>query len=68
MGKEYLIDTNTVIDYLGNKLPRNGENLMTGVIDDIPKLSVLTQIEGLGFNAAAEQDRLLKGSIVYKFR
>lgn len=27
MGGQYLIDTNSAIDYLGNKLPANGADL-----------------------------------------
>jgi predicted nucleic acid-binding protein len=52
--KQYLIDTNAVIDYLGNKLPVSGLNFMNGVIDEIPKVSVVTKIELLGFNAPNE--------------
>ncbi len=28
MGQEFLMDTNVVIDYLGNKLPLPGESLL----------------------------------------
>jgi predicted nucleic acid-binding protein len=52
--KQYLIDTNAVIDFLGNKFPESGLNFMNGVIDEIPKVSVVTKIELLGFNAPNE--------------
>jgi len=56
---QYLIDTNAVIDYLGNKLPAAGIDFMTGIIDAIPNLSVVTKIEVLGFNAPEEDYQLL---------
>lgn len=48
---QYLIDTNAVIDYLGNKLPVSGMDFMNTVIDAVPNVSVVTKIEVLGFNA-----------------
>lgn len=52
MGKpKYLIDTNTVIDYLGNKVPASGMDFMHTVIDAGPHVSVITKIELPGFNA-----------------
>ncbi|WP_052700471.1 hypothetical protein [Methylocucumis oryzae] len=56
---QYLIDSNAVIDYLGNKLPFSGMMFMDGVIDDIPIVSVITKIEILGFNAPDEHYALL---------
>jgi hypothetical protein len=41
---QYLIDTNTVIDYLGNKLPASGMDFMNTVIDAVPNVSVVTKI------------------------
>jgi hypothetical protein len=53
MGQGYLIDTNVVIDYLGNKLPLSGSSF----IDNLPGvISVITRIEILGcYNATPEQ-------------
>ena len=56
---QYLIDTNAVIDYLGNKLPATGNDFMNGIIDAIPNVSVVTKIEVLGFNALEEYYKLL---------
>jgi len=56
---QYLIDTNSVIDYLGKKLPANGMNFMNSVIDAVPNVSVVTKIEVLGFNAPDEHYQLL---------
>ena len=51
---QYLIDTNAIIDYLGNKLPLSGLNFMNGVIDALPNVSVISKIELLSFNAPEE--------------
>ncbi len=56
----YLIDTNTIIDYLGQKLPASGMSFMNNIIDDAPNISVITKIEVLGFNAPSEHYQLLK--------
>ncbi|MBK9255040.1 MAG: type II toxin-antitoxin system VapC family toxin [Saprospiraceae bacterium] len=47
---QYLIDTNAVIDYLGNKFPVSGMDFMNGIIDAVPQVSVISKIELLGFN------------------
>jgi len=59
MEQPYLIDSNTVIDYLGRKLPMSGMDFMNSVVDDFPTLSVITKIEVLGFNAPDEHYQLL---------
>jgi predicted nucleic acid-binding protein len=46
---KYLIDTNVVIYYLGNNLTPTGMKFMNNIIDLIPNISVITQIEVLGF-------------------
>ena len=51
MEQQYLIDSNSIIYYLGNQLPSNGTELMKTLIDARPNLSVITKIEVLGFNA-----------------
>lgn len=56
---QYLIDTNAVIDYLGNKLPASGMDFMNTVVDAIPNISVITKIEVLGFNAPEEHYKIL---------
>lgn len=58
-----LIDTNAVIDYLGNKLPAPGMNFMNGVIDATPNLSVIGKIELLGFNTTADHYKILSDFI-----
>ena len=56
---QYLIDTNAVIDYLGEKLPASGMAFMNNIINAVPQLSVVSKIEVLGFNAPAEYYQLL---------
>jgi hypothetical protein len=47
--QQYLIDTNAVIDYLGEKFPATGMAFMSSVVDFVPIVSVITKIEVLGF-------------------
>jgi len=56
MGKEYLIDTNTVIDYLDNKLPDNANELIDGVDS---KISVITRMELLAWPGASKQQTII---------
>ncbi len=60
---QYLIDTNSVIDYLANKLPSSGMAFMNNVFDAVPNISVITKIEVLGFNAPDEHYRTLTNFI-----
>ena len=55
----YLIDSNVVIDYLGQKIHTSGMDFMNQVIDAVPHVSIITKIEVLGFNAPAEHYQLL---------
>jgi predicted nucleic acid-binding protein len=61
--KKYLIDTNVIIDYLGNRLPISGLNFMNDIIDNIPTISVISKIEVLGFATTDENYFILKGFI-----
>ena len=45
MGKGLLIDSNVVIAYLDNKLSHYGMEFTSTVIDEVPNISVVTQIE-----------------------
>lgn len=55
----YLIDSNAVIDYLGNRLPEPGMNFMNDVIDAVANVSVITKMEVLGFNTPEDDYNLL---------
>jgi predicted nucleic acid-binding protein len=60
---KYLIDTNVVIDYLGNKLPASGMVFINTLMDSIPNISVVTKIEVLGFQVPEEHQQLLSNFI-----
>lgn len=57
--QQYLIDTNVVIDYLGQKLPPSAMSFLNEVIDSIPNVSIITRIEVLGFSTSEENYQLL---------
>lgn len=48
--EQYLIDTNVVSDYLSASFPAAGIEFLDTVIDVIPNLSVISQIELLCWN------------------
>ena len=61
MGQRYLMDTNVVIEYLGNKLPQKSAVFLDNTP---PFISVITRIEVLGWlNASFEQITALKSYI-----
>lgn len=61
MEQGFLMDSNVVIDYFGNKLPLKA----TSFIDNLPAvISVITRIEILGwYNATSEQLNKLKNFV-----
>src|SRR6056297_802232 len=50
MGKEYLIDTNALIEYTGDLLPEKAHSFISGIIDEQFIISVINKIEVLGHN------------------
>jgi hypothetical protein len=60
MGQQCLIDSNAIIDYLGGKIPIDKMEFMHSVINDTPTVSVISKIEVLGFNAPANELKLLE--------
>jgi len=52
MGKEYLIDTNALIEYIGDLLPKKAHSFISGIIDEQFIISVINKIEVLGHNTA----------------
>jgi predicted nucleic acid-binding protein len=50
MGKKYILDTNAVIDYVGDKLPTVAALKMDEIANDELIISIITKIEVLGFN------------------
>lgn len=61
MGKEYLIDTNAVIDYLDNKLPDTAAELIDGIN---VKISVITRMELLAWPGASKKQSLILSEFV----
>ena len=55
MGKRYLLDTNIVIDFLGNKLPAKKKKHLSSIVDSEINLSVINKIELLGFSKVDQE-------------
>ncbi|MDR2692453.1 MAG: type II toxin-antitoxin system VapC family toxin [Dysgonamonadaceae bacterium] len=55
MGQRYLLDTNAVLDFMGNKLPSKAHNLLSDIIDTEINLSVITKMELLGFSKVEQE-------------
>ncbi|HKL15102.1 MAG TPA: type II toxin-antitoxin system VapC family toxin [Balneolaceae bacterium] len=58
--KNYLIDTNAIIDFMASRLPETGMSFLSSVINHQTNISVITQIELLGFNGPKEDMALLE--------
>lgn len=50
MAQQYLADSNTIIDYVGNKMPHDALLLFDGYFDKSITISIISKIEVLGFN------------------
>lgn len=61
--EQYLIDTNAVSDYFANAFPLKGMQFMDTVIDAVPNLSVMTQIELLCWNTNNDIELKVKAFI-----
>ncbi|MFO7978759.1 MAG: type II toxin-antitoxin system VapC family toxin [Bacteroidales bacterium] len=55
--ERYLIDSNVVSDYFSASLPERGLQFMDSVIDDVPNLSVISQIELLCWKTQPQKER-----------
>ena len=65
MGKRYLIDTNVIIDFSVNRIPKAGSTLLSKCVDEDPRISIVTKIELLGFPFVTPIVKdLVKASIV----
>lgn len=61
MGTQYLMDTNAVIEFLGDALPASGSNWLQDTIDqNLHHLSVINQIELLSFNGSPTETQTLE--------
>ena len=54
MGKEYLVDTNVVIDFFNGSLPETARQIL---VDSYMAISFITQIEFLGTNKINDLER-----------
>lgn len=57
MGKRYLIDSNSMLDYIGLRLPDEGQDFLKEVADTEFNTSVICRIEVLGHESANEELR-----------
>ena len=55
MGTEYLLDTNTVIDFSVKKLPDKANKKLAAIIDTSPKISIINKIELLSLPNVSRQ-------------
>ncbi len=62
--EQYLIDTNVISDYFSASLPETGLQFMDTVIDAVPNLSVISQIELLCWKTDAVKQQRVKDFIV----
>jgi predicted nucleic acid-binding protein len=53
----YLLDTNTVINYLNATIPSSGIMFLDTIVDDDPIISVITKMETLGYNFKSAQEQ-----------
>ena len=49
--EQFLIDTNVISDFLSLSLSPKGISFLSDIIDEVPNISVITQIELLCWNA-----------------
>ena len=59
MGSGYLIDTNIIIDYLNGNLQPPAKLFLRKVVNESPKLSIISKIELLSFKTEEESYRLI---------
>jgi predicted nucleic acid-binding protein len=64
VGTGYLIDTNVVIGYLDRTLPPKGMEIVTLIIDETPKISVITKIEVLRYNTSVDGYKVINDFII----
>ena len=55
MGKKFLIDTNVIIDFSGNKFHRTAKLFVAKTIDNNPYFSVINKIELLSFSVVKKE-------------
>ena len=63
MGQGYLLDTNTIVDYCGGKLPEVAMLQMHQIVDKGFSVSPVVKIEVLGFSGTPTDMQKLEGLI-----
>jgi predicted nucleic acid-binding protein len=53
----YLLDTNTVINFLGATMPDHSMKVMNNIVDRDSIISIITKMETLGFNFKSEDEQ-----------
>ncbi|MFT4094826.1 MAG: type II toxin-antitoxin system VapC family toxin [Niabella sp.] len=61
--EQYLIDTNVVSDYLSASLPVTGMVFLDAIIDAVPHLSIISQIELLCWDTDAATTKNVKSFV-----
>lgn len=67
MGEGYLLDSNTIIDYVGGKLPDGAMQKLTSIVNDGFSISPVVKIETLGFKGAEDDMRMVDGLLSFAF-
>jgi predicted nucleic acid-binding protein len=67
----YLLDTNTVINYLDNSIPASAILFLNKIVDDACNISIITKIETLGYNFKYNEEKnmmeyFISASIIYE--
>lgn len=64
MEQEYLIDTNVVIDYMGERFPNSALDFLDNIINTSFYLSIINKIEILGFkNLSSNEEKQFQSLI-----
>jgi predicted nucleic acid-binding protein len=50
MGQKHILDTNTIVDYIGDKFPQHSALAMDKLVNEELNVSIIVKIETLGFN------------------
>src|SRR5690606_23918427 len=61
MGERYLLDSNTIIDYIGELIPEKAAIVLDRFFDEELHVSVISRIEVLGYNGKSSDMRKLDG-------
>ena len=63
MESGYLLDSNVIIGYLAGKIPESGMDSISAIVNQTPRISVISQIEVLRFNDTPENEAVLTGFV-----